>query len=255
MYKLKNSVIILILVMLIIGSCKKSKKDISFTEKEYQAMGMPDHKKLWASEAYIQALTTLSNIRLNNPLSFPRKHSKKSGAVFNNFVNKENLSFLNDTNLSLSDKAHMIKYFPGFIKDLTRMYTDELRTEQYYDEELIETYIFGLFINEKMLELAGKIMNSTEETNINVQSGLQAVLYGYLNLIVKILEEQVKSNVYKAKDLDRLSMEVSHSLIKNMEWIKPVDRQAISIHIQNTIEKSSSGYIKSNYQKALQELN
>jgi hypothetical protein len=256
MYKLKNSLIILFLIMLINGSCKNiSKKDLSLTAKEYQKLGMPDPNKSWSIKDCIDAHITLSNLRTYDPLSLPRKHSKKSGAVFSRIVNKENLSFANDTTIPLSVKAILIQDFQGHQKGLSRLYTDNLKTEQYYDEELIDLYIFGLFVYEKMLELAGKIMNSQEQADLNMQPGLKAVIYNYLNMINMILAEQVKSRVYRTKDLDRLSMEVLRSLIKNREWIEPVDRQKITIQIQNVIEKSPSNHIKNNYRKTLKVLN
>ncbi|MEI6294383.1 MAG: hypothetical protein WCP36_11910, partial [Methanomicrobiales archaeon] len=81
MYKLRNRIITLILITLITVSCNKSsKKDYSLTVKEYESMGMPDHTKLWSSQAYNNAFAILSKVKLNNPLSYPRKNSKKSGA-------------------------------------------------------------------------------------------------------------------------------------------------------------------------------
>jgi hypothetical protein len=252
---LKNSLIFLSLIILINGSCKKqSGKDLSLTVKEYQKRGMPDHKKLWSDEDYIKALTTLSNLRISNQLSFPKKHSRKSGAVFERLVDDKNLSFVNDKTLSLSDKAHKIQYFAGFQNDLRRMYTDELKSEQYYGKELIYIYVYGLFIYKKMFDVAGEIMKSNEESVVSMKSGLKAVQFGYVRLITIIIGEQGKSRIYQAKDLETLSMEASNSLIENLEWIEPSDRQIITSLIQSSIGIFPSEYIKDNYRKALQEL-
>ena len=256
MYRLKFFLVILILLMIINVSCNKSsKKDLSLTAKEYETMGMPDHTKLWSSQAYMRAFTVLSNIKLSNPLSFPRKNSKKSGAVFNCFVNKENLSFVNDSAIPLMDKAFEIQSLVGVQNKLIRAYTDDLKPEQYYDEDLIDSYIFGLHIHEKMLELAIEILNSEEESVINMKSGLKAVLNGYVQMSCVMLGEQIKSNVYRDNDLDRLSTEVSRSLIDNLKWIQPADRQRIGAQIQNTIEKAPSVHIKNNYREALKVFN
>jgi hypothetical protein len=134
------------------------------------------------------------------------------------------------------------------------MYTDNLRQEQYYDEELIDIYIFQLFVRGKMLELAGEIMNSKEKEDISMQSGTKAIINGYLMQISSVLREEVKSEVFSAKDLKRLSMEISCSLIENLKWIEPADRQKISIEIQNTIDKAPSGFVKKNYSKILKLL-
>jgi len=254
MYRLKNPVVILILVMLIAGSCKKSKKDLSLTAKEYQMKGMPENDKIWSDQDYINAHNTLGSLRVSNFLSLPRKHSNKSGAVFSRIINKENLSFLNDSTISLRDKAFRIQYFSSFLNELSRMYTDNLKKEQYYDEELIDIHIFELFVRKKMLELAGKIMNSKEKEDISMQSGTKAIVKGYLNLVSAVLREQVKTEIFPARDLKRLSMEVSNSLMENLSWIEPADRQKISVEVQNTIDKSPSGSVKKNYGKILKLL-
>jgi hypothetical protein len=256
MYRIKYSLTLIILTIIITGSCKNSSKnDFSLTAKEYEKMGMPDHTKLWSSQAYIQTFTVLSNIKVNNPLSFPRKNSRKSGATFSRFVNKENLSFLNDSTISLKDKAFEMQFLSGVQNTLIRTYTDDFRTEQYYNEELIEAYIFGLYVQEKMLELAVVIMNSKDDYLSDMKGGIQMVLNGYVQMIHSLCGEQIKSNVYNAKDLDRLSKEVALSITKNMKFIEPEYRQKIAPLLQNVIEKTSSGYIKKNYQEVLKTLN
>ena len=105
-----------------------------------------------------------------------------------------------------------------------------------------------------MLELAGKIMNSKEKEDISMQSGTKAIVKGYLNLVSAVLREQVKTEIFPARDLKRLSMEVSNSLMENLSWIEPADRQKISVEVQNTIDKSPSGSVKKNYGKILKLL-
>lgn len=255
MYRLIKSLILLSFIILINGSCKNHvKQDLSLTVKEYHKLGIPDQNKIWSIQDYTKALGILSNFRLYHPLSFPRKYSKKSGSVFSRLIDKENLSFINDKNLSLSDKALQVQYFAGFQNDLRRMYTDELKSEQYYSKELIDIDIFGLFIYKKMFDVAGEIINSNDESAASMKSGLKAVQFGYLRLITVIIGEQGKSGVYQAKDLETLSREVLNSIIDNLKWIEPSDRQNITSLIQSSADKFSSEFIKDNYIKALEEL-
>lgn len=252
---LKNSLIFLSLILLINSSCKNHvKRDLSLTVKEYHKLGIPDQNKIWSIQDYTKALSFLSNLRLYHPLSFPRKFSKKSGSVFSRFIDKENLSFINDKNLSLRDKALQVQYFAGFHNDLRRMYTDELKSDQYYAKELIDIDIFGLFIYKKMFDVAGEIINSNDESVASMKSGLKAVQFGYLRLITIIIGEQGKKEVYQVKDLETLSREVLNSIIENLKWIEPSDRQNVTSLIRNSIDKFSSEYIKNNYLKALEEL-
>ena len=95
-----------------------------------------------------------------------------------------------------------------------------------------------------MLELAWKIMDSDDESDIGLQSGMQAVKYNYIKLIVRLLDEQVKFKEYPADGLDRLSNKVSVSIIKNQEWFLPADRKTIISQIEAAIKKSPTDYIK-----------
>lgn len=253
MYRTANSVIFLALVMILLPSCKDSlKEDHSLTIKEYVKMGMPDHKKNWTNDEYINANITLGTLKINNPLAFPRKNSKRSGDLFMRLVSKENLSFTNNLELPLRSRAFLIQHYPRFQYELTQLYTDASREEQYYNEELIETYIFGLYIHGKMLDLAGIIMNSEREEEKSIHEGLGTVVFNYLKTLSNIMEEQVKTNIYKAEDLDRISMEVKNSIEHNLDWILPADKQKLSVKIQKVIDETPTPEVKVNYGKVLE---
>lgn len=255
MYNFKNTLALLILLTLITGSCKKiSNKDLSLTVKEYQALGMPDPDKIWATQDYLKAHGTLSNLRMKDPLAFPRKHSRKSGSVFRRIINKENLTYINDTTFSLRDRALEIMNFSSLLNNLSYMYTDNIKSEQNYKEELIDIDIFELYVREKMLDLAGQIMNSKKQSDIIMQSGTGSVISGYVVLISIILGDQVKSNVYSSRDLDRLSKEVSRSIKDYLHWLGPAEKQKIGSSIRNTIDKTTSDSIKDVYRKTLKLL-
>jgi hypothetical protein len=254
MNRFKISATILTIIVLITVSCDSSKKDQSLTAEEYEKMGMPDHTKLWSNKAYTQAFNVLSKVKLNNPLSYPRKDSRKSGVVFSRFVNKENLSFLDDPSISLIDKAFEMQTLSSAQSTLRRKYTDEFRTEQYYNEELIETYIFGLYVQERMFELARIILNSDDVHLANMKAGIKMVANGYVQLSCLLLGEQIKSDVYKKKGLDRLSTEMARSLKDNLKWLEPADLQKITVSIQNAIEKAPTEYVKNQYQEVLEAI-
>jgi hypothetical protein len=256
MYKLKSTLLIFSLLILVNGSCKKIfRKDHSLTPEEYYKLGMPDQNKLSSNQDYVKVISVLYKLRNKNPLSYPRKHSKRSGAVFSCLINKENLSFANDTTLSLRDRALQIQSLSSLQGSEIQIYTDNLKSEQYYNEELIDLYIYGLYIREKMFELAGRINNSKSEADIAMKPGSGMVVNGYLSMVSLILAEQVRSRIYSTRDLKRLSLEVSKSLIENQQWFESADKQKISGEIQRVIGKSPSGYIKNNYQKAIKVLN
>jgi hypothetical protein len=255
MNNLKNSFVVLSLVLLATGSChNSSKQDLSLTPMEYQKLGMPDPNKTWTIYDLINAHISLSSLNRTNPLFLPRKNSKKSGVYFSRIVNKDNLSFVQDTTLSLRNRAFLIQYYQKLQNELIALYTQKLKHGQYYGEELIDMFIYGLFIHEKMLDLSGKIMNSKEVPDIEIQYGQKTVLNNYAKTISTMLGEQLKSKDFQRKDLDRLSEEISLSIIKNRKWIKPKNMGEIKNQIQNIIEKSSSVFVKNNYRKALEAL-
>ncbi len=253
---MKKIIIISILFISVSLSCNKIfQKDLSLTPKEYQRMGMPSGNKLSSVSDYIDVIKALYKVRTKNPLSFPRKNSKKSGDVFNLLINKENLSFVNDTSISLRDKAMQIQSFSSLQNSEIQLYTDKLNSKQYYNKELIELYIYGLLVRDKMFELAGEINNSNSETDISMQQGQKVVVLGYVSLIKFLLDEQLKSGVYHSKDLYRLSSAVTLSATQNLKWIEPTELHKISIKIQNIIVKSTSGSVKRNYNDLLKLLN
>jgi hypothetical protein len=242
--------------ILISESCKNLlKNDHSLTPEEYQKLGMPDHKNVWRFDDYYKSNITLGSLKINNLLSFPRKESKRSGAVFSRFVNKDNLAFVNDTTLPLHSRAYLIQQFARFPNQLYQLYTDSSKEKQYYNDELIDIDIFILFVNEQKLMLAFQIMNSNDEADISLQYGLKTVKYNYLKTIEKLLAEQVKSNVFSVRDLNRLSTEISRSLQENHKWFLPADRITIGSEILAVIDKSPSNRCKNNYSKILKILN
>jgi len=252
---LKNTLVILFLIILVNGSCKReSTNDLSLNSEEYSKLGMPDHNKIWINHDYSNANMTLSTIRINYPLSLPRKLSKKSGALFSRFINQENLSFVNDTTFPLHIRAYRIQSFESLQSEMGQIYSVEVNEEKYYNEEFIDLKIFGLFVHEKMLELAWAIMDSDDESDMGMQSGMQAVKYNYLKLIIRLLEEQDKLKEYPANGLDRLSNAVSVSIIKNQGWFLPDERKTIISQIEAAIEKSPTDYIKNNLIKTLKIL-
>lgn len=216
---------------------------------------MPDHKKIWTNDDYVNSNIALGALKIKNPLCFPGKNSQKSGAIFNRFVNKENLTFVNDTTLPLSARAYIIQDYLGLLSSLKLLYTDNLKEEQYYNKEIIDIDIFVLFLYKNMMGLGNLIMNSKIESDVSIQSGFNTVKNNYLIFISKVLEEQVNSKVFSHGDLERLSREVLTSLIENREWIIPADRKIIVSKVLNIINISSSAIIKDNYRIVLKEIN
>lgn len=247
-----NSCIILIITA---SSCNSVfEGDHTLKPEEYQKLGMPDYKKVWTNDDYTGANITLSSLKMNYPLSLPRKNSKKSGELFRRMVNEENLAFIHDTIFPLRTRAYTIQYFTQFQTEMEQIYTIEHNGEMYYSNELINIHIFGLTVHDKMLELASIINKSDDEDVEGIRTGMQAVRYNYMNLVPRLLGELSKTDRYPVEGLDRLSKAVSASVINNEEWMTPSDKNYLLSELKSTMEKLKSAEVKSNLKGCIEVL-
>jgi hypothetical protein len=251
----KKTLLIVISILMITGSCKNSsKQDSSLTVEDYMKLGMPDPDKMWTYNDYINALITLDNLRILDPLSYPMKNSPKSGVIFKRLINKENLTFLNDKNSSLYEKAYIIQNFADFHNKMNGLYAEKSEVKTYYNEELIDIYLFALYVNDQMLDLSVKINKSDDPADIVLQPGQYNIILSYMSLIARLLKEQQRDTIYSSEGLDRFSREISQSLIHNLSLYKQDYGEELASHLQEIADKSSSEIIKKNYLKALEAI-
>jgi hypothetical protein len=229
--------------------------DHTLKPEEYRKLGMPDHKKLWINDDYINANITLSSLKMNDPLSLPRKNSKKSGELFRRMVNEENLSFIHDTIFPLRTRAYTIQYFPQFQTEMEQLYTIEYKGKNFYSEELLDIHIFGLVIHDRMLELGWMIERSDDEDVEGIKSGMQAVKYNYMKLMPRLLGELAKTDLYSVDDTGRLAIAISSSITKNNVWMTPQEKNNLVSEFKNAIENSRSSEVRSSLQDCIELLN
>jgi hypothetical protein len=255
MNSLKNISIFFFTIIIVTISCKNFfRKDQSLTEKEYMAKGMPDIGKVWAEQELIKAHVTLGSLRTKNFLTLPLKDSRKSGKVFSRIISRANLSFLDDPSKALHDKAYEIQTLANFMNEISRMYHDNFKIEQYYSRELIEIYLFEIYIREKMLDLSDKIMNSKDIADMAMSSGREAIEIGYVNLITTLVLEQEKTNSYSSGDLRRLSGATLKSVKENLKYINTRSKQRLSGEISKASEKIKSGFARKDISEMLKLL-
>jgi hypothetical protein len=249
----RNYYFILWAIFLLSASCSRTiENDLSLTQQEYEALGVPSYDKIWTQEDYIDAFIALNKLKLTNPSSLPRKNSKKSGAFFVRMISDENFSFLNEDSSSLSEKAYLIQHYSSMQNELVRLYTNVLSKDQYYYQELIDIYIFGLNVTQKKLDLADRIMNSEEQADKNMQYGLYSVQLGYLEMVLYILENHNLSTSYSEEDHKKLSTSVVESVKKNKVWMKPQDAERIKKRFQMVIDNTSSEATRDNYRELIE---
>lgn len=240
------------LVLLIISTTECSdEKDESFTLAEYRKMGVPDPGIKWSKHEYGQALSVLRSQKLYGSMSLPRKFSRKSGTIFKRLVSIDNISFVNDTNIPLMDKAYLIQHFGSFQEGMIGLYTYQVKDPRYYNHELIDIFIFGLAINNDMLYLAEKLRMSENMDEKLMSANSDVVHKNYTKLIYKILIELKKSDIYKNRELKRLSNSVSESLSKNWKKIDSDERVKISFEVRQILKSPVSKTIKKNIEPIL----
>jgi len=116
---------------------------------------MPDWNKAWTITDFGDVIGTLQNIKNTDPLSLPRKGSRKSGKLFEHIVSMDNLFFLKNDTLPLHEKAYRIQPCIHIQNAFCN--------------------IFGISITQAMLDLAYQINESDDREDIRMQRGYPAI--------------------------------------------------------------------------------
>lgn len=253
--KMKNSYLSLLVILVSVISCSDPKeKDYSLPLEKYSELGMPDFSRPWKISEFADVIATLRDILNNEPLSLPRKGSSKSGELFEHLTSMDNLSFLENDSLPLYEKAYRIQSFVLIQDEYVDIYTDLYRREQYYNKELIDIYIFGISVSQKMLNLAYQINESDKPGDVGMQSGFQGIQYGHVFMISTCLGKQKNTSLYKAEDLERLSDSIALSVRRNMSWYDSTAVEQIKDNMLVAIDSSSSDQIRKKYRDILNKL-
>jgi len=252
---MKNSYLFILVFLFSVVSCSNPKaKDFSYPLEKYSELGMPDFNRPWQISEFGDVIATLRDILNNEPLSLPRKGSSKSGKLFEHLISMDNLSFLNIDTLPLYEKAYRKQSFIMIQSEYIDIYTDLYKREQYFNEELIDIYIFGISYSQKMLDLAYQINESDNPGDIGMQSGFPGIQYGHVFMISTCLDKQKNTSLYEAEDLERLSDSIALSVRRNMSWYDSIAVEQIKDNMLVAIDSSSSDKIRKKYRDILNKL-
>jgi hypothetical protein len=253
---MKRKYLVIILVLpLFMGYCHKSnRQDHSLSIKEYQELGVPDHSIPWNFQDYLTTFGVLKNLKIEEPFALPVKESQKSNALFYRMISLENLGFLQDESLPLHEKAQRIKGYLGVFEDLADLYTNMLMKEQYYNPELVEIWIFGLNVTEKMVELAEQINESELPDDQKLARGYYMIREIYQLVVLDILKHQQYTSQFVESDLELLTDILFAGVQRNLEWIDEETSQKIKQALQTVIDSTSSRNIRNNYLELLEIL-
>jgi hypothetical protein len=230
-----------LIIFLPVVSCSN---DHTLKPEQYEKLGMPSYKKVWTNDEYVACNITLSSLKMNDPLSLPRKNSRKSGDLFNRIVNRHNLDFIHDEKMTLRLRAYSVQYFTRFQTEMEQMYTIEYKGKLYYSEELAELHMFGLYIHDRMLELA-MIINKSDDPEVeSIKGGMEAVKFNYFKLIPRLLEELAGADKYSEKERIRLASSISASVKGNTSWMNEAEKSSLKGELDRGAEKTASSEIK-----------
>jgi hypothetical protein len=246
---------VFLFVTLLFSACGKvSDRDPSLTPEEYNDIGMPDPSKIWSHEDYMEACDILDYLKTFKPLSLPKKDSKRSSKYFNRMINPDNLSFLLDETIPLSERAYQIQKYIEIQRLLIFIYTNLGSIEQYYNRELIDLYIFGLTIAQNMLDLGERINESIEEEDLKMQNRFHSIQNLYLSMVLFVLENQKKTFLFEEADLEKLTDFLYSSVSVNNGWIETDAAEDIKLRLQEIIDNTSSEHIKNKYSMLIEVL-
>ncbi|GJM28046.1 MAG: hypothetical protein DHS20C17_06810 [Cyclobacteriaceae bacterium] len=238
--------------LLLLYSCGKPKPaDTSLSLDNYLDLGLPDPENVWGFDQFNQAFSTLTRLKIDSPFALPLKTSARSGMIYDRMVSIDNLSFLQDTSISLSTKAHTVKNFLRVYSDLMNLYTNVLMEKQYYHREIIGVHLFGLEVSEKMLTLADRINQSNSPEDVALQSGYASIQGIYYSVLQNLLEAQKNTELYMPEDLELLSDRIKSSITTNQGFIGKESAEGMVLAMKEITELLPSGQIKGNYEQLI----
>ena len=229
-------------------SCRNKSEDNSLSVKEYIELGVPDPGKKWEMADYTQAHNALAKIKWERPLQLPVKDSKKSETVFERMLSLDYLSFLQDSAISLNEKAERISEFVIVHDYWIDIYTNPaLRKKNYYHRELIDICIFDLQLKEEMLKLAHEINKSDDPSDVALQYGYNSIKMNYLSALADALKIQRHTSQFLEKDRERITDSIYLSVTRNREWMDDSVIIELKRSLQLVMDSASSNYIRNKY--------
>ena len=250
-----RSGILLILVLLIISvSCnEKDDKDYSLSIEEYQELGIPNPTMVWGPEDITNTRNALTGLKWKNPYSLPRKDSEKSGMLFRRMIGLDNMTFLQDKSIALNEKAYQVLEFLSVFEGWIDLYSNPLWKKPYYHRELIEIYINGVRVAQKMLDIADKIQESNDPDDVMMQAGDAEVRINYVSSLLNVMKIQSNTSQFLESDLEILTDSISTSIERNKDWMDSIATNLLKQSMATVIDSTSSDYIKNKY-RVLSEL-
>jgi hypothetical protein len=228
-------------------SCTDRPADNSLSVDAYVTLGMPDVNKKWNMTDYTRAYNLLAKMKWEHPLELPVKDSKKSGLLFDHMVSLEYLSFLQDSAMSLNEKAGRISEFTGVYDYWMDIYIVPTLKRNHYHREILDLQIFNLRLMEAMVNLAHQINESRDPADVALQFGYQSIKENYLSGLHNGLKIQRNTSEFLKQDLDRMTDTIYTSVMRNKGWMDSIAVSEVKRSLQLVMDSTSSHYIRNKY--------
>ena len=248
-----NPIFVIAFMLISCFSCTTEQADNSLTVEQYIKLGVPDPWSEWNMEDFSQVHVALTRIKWQKPFQLPRKDSEKSGLLFEHMLSFDNMSFLNNNELSLNEKAERIAAFVQVYDYWMDVYSNPIITNIYH-RELIDIQIFNLGVTERMLRLAQEINKSDVPTAVALQYGYKSIQMNFLNCLTNDLKVQSRTSQFLKRDLDRMADTVYAAVLRNKSWMDSRTISDLKKSLNLVMDSTSSNHIRSKYtslQKAL----
>jgi hypothetical protein len=245
--------LILVLLMVSVSCTKKYEKDYSLSIEEYQELGIPNPTRVWDPKDITNAGNALTELKWKNPYALPRKDSEKSGMLFRRMISLDNMTFLQDESNALNEKAYQILEFLSVFEGWIKLYNNPLWKKPYYHRELIEIYINGVNVTQKMLDIADKIQESNDPDDVMMQSGDAEIRINYVSSLLNVMKIQSNTSHFLEEDLEIMADSISISIERNKDWMDSIATNLLKQSMETVMDSTSSDYIKNKY-RALSDL-
>lgn len=241
-----KSVFLFAFMLIVCISCTKKQPDDSLTVEEYMKIGVPDPNKEWSMTDFTQAHSALAKIKWEKPFQLPRKDSEKSKLLFDHMLSFDNMSFLQNSALSLNEKAEQISSFIRVCDYWGDIYSNPV-IDNYYHRELIAIQIFNLGVSERMLHLAQEINKSDDPTAVTLRYGYNSIKANFVNNLANDLKTQRRATQYLKKDLETMADTIYASVIRNKESMDSASVNDLKQSLRVVIDSTTSDYIRNKY--------
>ena len=188
-------------------------------------------------------------MKWEKPRQLPVRGSEKSGMLFEQMLSLDYLSFLQDSAITLNEKAHLIQDFGAVYERWVDVYTIPTLEPNYYQREITDIRIFNLRLTEAALNLAHEINKSDDPADIGLRYGYRSIKRAYLECLNNYLQPRSYALQFADEDMARMVDSIHQSTMRNKTWMDSSEVQKLKNSLQLAIDSTSSSALRDKYER------